>query len=302
MREVLAGGFKLQKPQNVHDRSAPSLFREGQHQLKKGYNRRFLMEAVRQQQHRLNHVLPENCRDRSAPKIARDAHIRIVDRRTFLDGILVGAQCWYTRVIDRLASSASSLASSAISIRSSANSLVSSVRNRLLDTPEALNFRKSLIGDIEENRAQLRHIRDWEKNDRSRPFVASSYALESSRKNAELSRKIDEAHGNLMNEVRSGRSLNHVLFTGDTSKKILSGKYNLHKWDRKKLLSEIRAPHQLSSVAKVCDRSAPVINQQGHFNLLQNNQRKQLLAEVKTGVQLEHVGGGGEVSAPRASV
>jgi len=183
MREVLAGGFKLKKAEHLCDRSAPTIFQGTQ--LKKNYDRRLLMQAVREHP-RLNHVLSEKRCDRSAPRIVPHLHISRIDRRTFLDEVLQGAEKFYARLISALASSASQLKTS--------------IRDHSLkfftdDTREAFSSRNSLLKDIRENRAQLHHVQSSEKSDRSRPFVALASDQNQRQK--------------LFNEVKVGVQLEH---------------------------------------------------------------------------------------------
>jgi len=294
MRDLLAGGFKLKHSAILLDRSSPKI--EGA-QLKKTYNRRFLMESIRTSR-RLSPVSAQNIKDRSAPRIDRNIHIRFVERRSFLDNVLQGAENFYSRLLHSLKTSTHSLASStqslAGSLKGTTQSLAASLKDTLFESAETLaanlRTRQSLVQDIAENRALLKHIPSRDIKDRSKPFLPSPYALQETKKNEALAR----SHSRLLSEIRYKavcRSLNHVS-THDSSKPMVSGQtqFNLHKWDRKKMLQEVESPsaHQLHNVTQICDRSAPFLPS-GTINLHKDSGRKhQLLQEVKVGVELQH--------------
>jgi len=298
MREVMAGGVQLKHTEIVSDRSAPRL--EGA-QLKKTYNRRFLMESIRTPR-RLSPVSSENIRNRSAPKIDPSVHIKMVQRRPFLDNVLQGAEDFYNRLLGTVSRVQGTLKNTRASLTSSAQSLASNVKGTtdflaalLKDTPASRDatsaHRRQLLAEIAENRALLRKTPSGDIKDRSKPFLPSAYALEQTRKNDALARTLIERHSRLLSEIRYKavvRSLNHVS-TRDLSKPAISGQehYNIHKIDRKALLLEVASPeaHQLHSV-KVCDKSCPVLPA-GNINFHKDT-RKHLCAEVKEGVELHH--------------
>lgn len=307
MRDIMAGGFKLKHTAILCDRSAPKFPENAQ--LKRSYNRVFLMESLRTARP-LTHVSSDNIRDRSAPRIDKHTVIKFVERRYFLDNVLQGAENFYNRLLGSLKSSKQNLAASthslANALKTSTQNLACSLRDTLMVAADSVSIstRHSLLKDIEANRAQLKHVPSQSIRDKSKPFLPSPYALEQTRKNEALAR-CNNSRTLFLSEIKFRavcRSLNHVATCDKSAPAIAASKYNLHQWDRKALLAEVKKPaaHDLHPVRDVHDASVPVLPS-GPINLHKDT-RKNLLCEVKEGVELAHPSAIRDRSAARISM
>jgi hypothetical protein len=210
----------------------------------KMYDRSILMGSIRQPvQLRKVQTL-----DRSAPILDKSVHIRLVERRNFLDTVLMGAQTFYNKV------------------RTAFTKLHFGKESKVKPDPAVEKAFAQILADITESRASLKHVSTI--SDKSKPFLPSPYALQHTREK-------------VLEDIKTTHKLHHVSQVVDKSRPFIPAKVTLRKANRS-FLKEVETVslQSLHHNNNICDKSAPVLPE-GKVDLHKID-RQTLLNEIRS--------------------